>query len=326
MKSKKIYGLLSAMALTAVCASAFAQDGPPQGDQNGQPTMQRRDGGPGGQGMRRMGPGMEPLFMRPDVQKELKLTDDQIEKLKALMPRPRMGGPGGGGPGDGGPDGIGGPGGAGPGSPGGEGGDLQGGPPGGGQRRVQGGGQRGGQRGGGPGGEQGMRRMGGPDQMDSKLGEILSDGQLKRLKQLRLQREGGMSLMRKDIAEKVGLSDDERQKLRGMVDEAMQAMRPDQGQDGPPDRKTMEAMHKKLSEQILGSLSSKQHSKWNDLIGKPFKFDENWHPRRPQGGPGGPEGDSQRGGDGPPPPADDNGGNLEAALVMEALHAPDECL
>ena len=86
-----------------------------------------RQGGPGGQfgqgpgGMRRMGPPMGPgLLMHPDVQKELKLTNDQVDEIRELLPRGpmngggRQGGPGGqGGPppqGRGG-EGFGGPGG-----------------------------------------------------------------------------------------------------------------------------------------------------------------------------------------------------------------------
>jgi hypothetical protein len=156
---------------------------------------------------------------------------------------------------------------------------------------------------------------GGPDQMDGKIADILSDHQMNRLKELRLQRQGGMALMRKEIANKIGLSDEERQRIRGMIDESLESMgKPDQGQR--PDRKEMEAMHAKLSEQILDSLSNKEKSKWEDLTGKRFKFDENWHPQRPEGGPGGDRGrgdgqgdDRGRGDDGPPPPQDDNGGN-----------------
>jgi len=283
MKVYKTYGLLSVLAMAAVCTSAFAQGGPPpQDDQNGPPPPMQggRMGGPGGD-MRRMGPPMEPLFMRPDVQKELKLTDDQIAKLQQLLPPPPMDGPGAGQDGMRGrqPD------------------DRQG-------RQAP--------RDGGPGGRRGDPGMTpreggpmGPDQMDGKLADILSDAQLKRLKELRLQREGGMSLMRREVANQIGLSDGERQRIRGMVDEAMESMRPEQAKDGPPDRKAMQEMHKKLSEEILGALTSKERSKLEELCGKPFKFDENWHPQRPRGGP---EGADRRGdNDGPPPPSQDDG-------------------
>jgi len=267
MKAKQMYGLIGIMALFAVCASAFAQDGsPPPNDQNGPPPMQRPGGGMMG---RRMGPsGMEPLIMRPDVQKELKVTDDQMEKIKQLLPPPPMGGLDGGrmrGPGN------------------------NGGP--------EHGGQRGGQ--GGPP-EGGMRRIG-PDAMDEHLAQVLSDSQMKRLKELRLQRQGGMALGRREIADKVGLTDDERQRIRGMIDEAMEPQR--DMQDGPPDRKTMEAKRAKLSAEILKSLSSSEKAKWDEICGKPFKFDENWHPKPPEGGRGAPDR-----GDGPPPPPAEGGG------------------
>ena len=271
MKANKIYGLLSVLALTAVCASAFAQGGPPpQDDQNGPPPPQ----GPGGLGPdgmhRHMGPPVEPLFMRPDVQKELKLTDDQIAKLRELLPPPPMGRQ----------DQFGG---------------QPGGPP-----------LPGGDRGGPPQGDEGMRPRGdgpmGPQQMDAKLAQVLNDAQMKRLKELRLQREGGMALMRKDVADQVGLSDEERQRIRGMVDEAIESMHSQQGQQGL----TMQEKHKKLSDQILAALTSAERSKWDALCGKPFKFDENWRPQRPQGGPGGEP--RQPGGDGGPPPPSDDGG------------------
>lgn len=318
MKANKVYGLLSALAMTAVCASAFAQGGPPQNDdQNGPPPrdMQQVPGGPGGQMGRTMGPMEPPLIMRPDVCKELKLSEDQVKKIKELMPPP----PGMGGPGM----------------------DRQ-------DMRIPGG-QSGGDdndqpRMDGPGGQsrhgdRGMRMRGGfgPGQMDDKLADILSDSQMKRLKELRLQREGALALMRKDIAEKVGLSDDERQKIRGMVDEAMEPAH--QSSDGDrPDRESMRTMHEKLSAKILKSLTDEQQDKWKELTGKPFKFDENRRPDRQsrssdRGGFGGSgdQGPDRPGGlggdDGPPPPPNGDGG-LEASLVFDAMHGSqtDDCM
>src|SRR4051794_10590833 len=96
----------------ALCGAALAygqdpqggppQGGPPQGGpggwQGGPPPA-----GPNGPGMQRggpMGPGMmmgvkmggPRILMRPDVQKELKLSDEQKQKLGQIMPPP--GGPG----------------------------------------------------------------------------------------------------------------------------------------------------------------------------------------------------------------------------------------
>jgi len=312
----------------------------------------RMGGGPGGHGMQRGGPGMEPLVMRPDVIKELKLSESQQKKIKALFP-----GPGGRDGMRSGPGGPGGPeGGVGRDDREGRGGqnededDDRGGPPqdrrgnddeqgpggppprrGGDDEGPGGPGRQGGQRGGGRG--MGGEMRGGPDQMDSKLGEILSDGQMKRLKQLRIQREGALALMRPDIGDKVGLSDRDRDRIHDMIDSAMDSMRP---QDGDrPDHESMEKMHAKLSDKILSSLSSKQRSKWNDLAGKPFKFDANWHPEgrggdNRRGGPGGRDGQrgpGQRGGRddddrGGPPPSDNDGdgGSVEQGIIDATVH------
>jgi hypothetical protein len=56
----------------------------------------------------------------------------------------------------------------------------------------------------------------------------------------------------------------------------------------------MEARHAQLSNDILATLSSKERAKWNELCGKPFKFDENWRPKPPQGDRRGGPGDDGR--------------------------------
>ena len=278
MKAMKTYGLIATLAMAAICTSAFAQGGPPPPRGGGQPDMQ---GGPqGGPGMGlRMGPHEAPLLMRPDVQKELKLTEEQIEKIKGLFPPP-MGGPHE-GMAPGGGQGFGGPGG----QPGRQGGAQAG------QRR--GGGQPGqppqGGPGGGPDGPQ-MMRM----DMDDKLKDVLSDSQLKRLKELRLQRQGAEALSRKEIAEKAGLSDEHRQLIRGILEEAREnAPHPQPGERPDPQemKKQMDAFRADLNKKVLAVLSSTERSKWEAMLGKPFKFDENWHPEPPRGGPeGGPGG------------------------------------
>jgi hypothetical protein len=160
--------------------------------------------------------------------------------------------------------------------------------------------------------------------MDEKLAKVLNDSQMKRLKQLRLQREGAIALVRKEIADKVGLSDDDRYKIRGMIDEAMESHHGDQ--DGPPDPNEMRDFHTLLGQKILKSLSSSQRSKWENLAGKPFKFDEKWHPQGPDFGSRGGQmrhGGGEGRGDGPPPPPEDeDDGGLEAALVRVATHEP----
>lgn len=269
MKGFKIYGFIATLAAFAVCASAFAQDGPPpQGDRGGPPPDMQQGRGPG----MRMGRPLEPLLMRSDVQKELKLSDEQIKKLRPLF-RPIDRGP------EGGPDRMGDPG---------RGQDGPGGPP---PRGDDRGGPPNGDRGGRPGGDMGgppngADRMGpeggGPREMDGKLQEILSDGQFKRLKELQLQRMGAEALSRKELADKLGLSDEERERVRGIIEEARENMpRPEPGDqmDREKMRKAHQEMVAKLNEKVFKVLTAKERSKWDELTGKPFKFDENWEGR-----------------------------------------------
>lgn len=283
MKGLKTYALIAVLA-ACLTASAYAQGGPPQrrggGDQGGPPMQGGRQGGdmgPGGPGQRRMGPPPELLVMRKDVQKELKLTDEQIEKLRDLFP-----------PRDGGGMGMG---------PGGRGGDGEGRGQEGGGRRQMGRGGQGGERGGPPEGmERGPGGPGGEDRMDAPLKEVLNDGQMKRLKELRLQRQGAEALVRKDVAQQVGLGDELRQQIRGMIEEMRENMpRPEPGERPDPEQmhKAHEKMRAELNAKVLGLLSSKQLAKWRELTGREFKFDESIRPPRP---PQPPQGGGEHGG------------------------------
>ncbi len=67
-------------------------------------------------------------------------------------------------------------------------------------------------------------------QADDKLGKILDARQRERLSQLRVQREGVAAFGRPDVANQLGLSDEQKAKIRG-IDEAA---RPQFGGPGGP--------------------------------------------------------------------------------------------
>jgi hypothetical protein len=267
--------------------------------------QQRGQGGPpqGGQGMMRggmMGGGMmgggPAILFRTDVQKELKLTQEQIEKLREVVPGP--GGPGGRG-GFGGPDGP-------QRGQGGQGG-VQGGQ--GGQQRRQGGPPEGG------------RRMGqNPEEMqkvDAAVKGVLNDSQYKRFHELDLQLSGPMAVLRPDVSEKLKITDEQRQQI-------MQAMRPQGGpgfggppqggqrgqggqggvqggqqrrQGGPPqgmDPAQMEQHRKEQQEKVLALLTDAQRQQWTQMLGKKFEFEKMGPP--PGAGPGGGGAPGVRGG------------------------------
>lgn len=306
---------MNAVLVTAVLVTgyAFAQGGPPgggfgQGGFGGPPQ-----GGAGGfRGGMMMGPGGggAGILMRPDVRKELKLSDDQAEKIDALL---RQGGPGFGARGGrGGEGGFGGPPGGGQG--GGFGGG-QGAPPGRGQGGGFGGGQGGPPQGGppqgGPGGGFGPGGPGGfdPQQMekrdkelDQKVKAILSESQYTRFHELDLQLQGAQAMQRKDVADKVGLSQEKRDQIAELVRKSMEANRPgfggppgQRGGFGDPDemrqrmeemRAKMEKSRKDMNAKILAVLSDAEKSKWKAMLGKEFKFEE-MRMGPPPGGPGG---------------------------------------
>lgn len=272
---------LAALGACLAMGQGDVQGGPPPFQQGPPPA------GPGGQGgMRRAprpgmmgGPGM---LMRPDVQKELKLSQDQIDRLReAMPPPPNFGGPGQGGPGQGGPEG-------GPGRGG------QAGPP---PPGARGPGQ------GGPG-FRGPR----PEdrQLEEKVKGILTETQFARYEQLKLQMRGAGVIGSPEIADKLGLSDDQRGRIREIFENDRPPMPPPltDGGERPDPQRMRDEMRKHREEiegKVLAVLTKDQRAKWDAMIGKPFKFEQ-----PPMGpgfrGPGGP------GGPGGPPPRDGGGG------------------
>ncbi len=313
MEKRMFKTTLIALALVAASLT-LAQDGqggpPPAGPQGGRMQMGR-------QGRQMMGPGPN-ILMRPDVQKELKLSQEQIQQLAQLMPPPQggFGGPGRGGPGGPGgqggppPGGPGGPGGPPPGGPGGQGGPPPGGPAG---PPPGGPGGQGGQGGrppgfpGGQGGQPGQGQGGFGQQrgreMDGKIKEILNPSQFKRYQELVLQLQGAGVIGRPNVSEKLGLSQEQRQQIQQIMQNDRPPMAPQGGQGGPPDpqqmRAQMMAHRKEVEGKVLAILTDAQRGAWRDMLGQPFKFQE-----MPMG-PGGPGG---RGGPGGPPPGGGGGG------------------
>lgn len=205
--------------------------------------------GPGGgrQGRNR-GNSLSSLLHRADVQTELKVTDEQKSKIEALRPAGRPGGtPNGGAPNGGAPG--------------------------------NGGGQPGqaGPRGGAPD----------PAAMEARraeekkaIAEILTADQLARLEELLIQREGNQAILRKEVQEKLGLSDEQKGQIKtiqGKYNDANRELR-EKSQSGELDRSALrEAMttnRKVLVEELGKVLSAEQTSKLTALGGKPFTFDE----------------------------------------------------
>jgi len=273
--------LLSVALFVAIAAVSFGQGGPDGFPGQGGP------GGPGQFGRGPGGPGMmggPQLLLTKEYAADLKLTEDQIAKIKKLVPagargdQSGPGGPGGfGGPGGG----FGGPGGQGGGPGGFGGGGGQGGPGGGGPGQGGPGGQGGqgggpggaggpggqGGFGGGPGGFAGPGGQGGPgggrrpdDALNAKLKEILTESQFARHKEIMLQAQAPMSLLRPETAKELNLTEDQRDEIQSIMEEN----RPQPGQP-PVDRE-------KITAKVAASLTADQQAKWKKMTGKPFNF------------------------------------------------------
>lgn len=281
----KVRTLLATLAIAMATVTIYAQGGPPPG---GPPQ-----GGPGFG--RQMGPGMmerglppiEMIIFRHDVQDDLQITSDEMDKLDTLrQSMGPMGGPGFGGPGGPPPGGPGGQGGPPPGGPGG-----QGGPPPGGQ-----GGQAGPPQGGpgGPGDQGGPPPQGGPggpggqggmceqrhQKMVAAIKQILTEQQFTRLNEIDIQLAGPRAILDKDIQKKLALTDDQKGQIRKIMQAQRQAMQAQfgqqRGQNGDPEemRANMEKNRKALDEKLKGVLTSDQADKLTTMGGKPFKASE----------------------------------------------------
>ena len=132
---------------------------------------------------------------------------------------------------------------------------------------------------------------------DEMVATILEPKQSERLTQLRLQREGVGSFASAEVAEKIGMSQEQRKK----VGQILVSMQPDPNQSsglfrrdmseeerreaGAKWRELREKMREKSEKgraDILGVLTSEQKERWEKMQGAKFEF-----PRRQFGGSGG---------------------------------------
>lgn len=150
------------------------------GDPQGEPGQGGPERGPrGGPGMRRgmRPPGGPGLLLSPEVQRELGLSADQKEEVLALVEKNRPPRPD----------------------------NFQGGP---------GEGPDGGPNGGPPGGPNGKAMR---DKFEAAVKGVLTESQLTRWHEIELQAEGSHALLRPDVAEKLGITASQRNKIAALM-------------------------------------------------------------------------------------------------------------
>jgi len=126
---------------------------------------------------------------------------------------------------------------------------------------------------------------------DKELSKLLKPEQLKRLEQIAVQAQGNFALQNPEIQEKLGITEEQKEKFKEITAESGKAMRELFG-GGRPDpekfqeiREKMQAMQKKVGEQMQEVLTSEQKAKWKELIGEPFdtsKLFQGRPPRQPR--------------------------------------------
>lgn len=134
--------------------------------------------------------------------------------------------------------------------------------------------------------------------MEKKIKEILNDSQYKRYREIDLQVQGATAVLRPEIGQKLGITDEQREQIHRILEEN-RPQPPQGGQGERPDPSQMEKKREELNRKVLAVLTADQRSTWNSMIGKPFKLtQQGFGPGGPGRGPGGPGGGQGRGGGG----------------------------
>jgi Spy/CpxP family protein refolding chaperone len=113
-------------------------------------------------------------------------------------------------------------------------------------------------------------------EVEKQLATILNEQQMKRLKQIALQVEGYAALERPEIADQVGLTKEQRQKIRDILRQADEKRR-EAFQQGQGDRQAAFQRMREIRQWVDGEieklLTAEQKKKWQELVGAPFKFE-----------------------------------------------------
>jgi hypothetical protein len=105
------------------------------------------------------------------------------------------------------------------------------------------------------------------------LDDCLKPDQRKRLKQIAMQRAGLLWIARSDVATELGLSDEQKQKVKELHKEAhkeaMEILRAHEGKT--IQREKLHEMRMKDRKRLMSILTADQKKKWKEMIGEEFK-------------------------------------------------------
>jgi len=115
--------------------------------------------------------------------------------------------------------------------------------------------------------------------MDKKLKGILSDSQVKRLKEISIQTQGNMAIMNDDVQSELGITSDQKAKIKSLRDKMGEAMQSifQKMQDNSLSRddvmKSMQKNNDVMKEELGKVLTHSQADKLKAMGGAPFKAD-----------------------------------------------------
>lgn len=114
--------------------------------------------------------------------------------------------------------------------------------------------------------------------VQEKVSTILNEKQKERLEQLQIQREGATALARAEVAEKVGLAAEQKEKIQKIQQEGRegggggQNFRDLSQEDRQKLFTEMRERREKMTNEILGVLTAEQKEKFEKLKGEKFEF------------------------------------------------------
>lgn len=104
---------------------------------------------------------------------------------------------------------------------------------------------------------------------EKKIDGLLTADQQKRLNEISLQAEGPEALRRDEVASKLKLTDEQKEKIGKVLDEQSEKRRDAFGQGGGG-REAFERIREETDKQVAAVLTDEQKSQWKEMQGKEF--------------------------------------------------------
>ena len=110
------------------------------------------------------------------------------------------------------------------------------------------------------------------DAVEKAVPDILKADQVKRLDQLKVQAAGLQAFAKDDVVTALKLTDDQKDKIKTLSDDAAREMRElRQGGGGQGAFQKIAAMRKETLDKVQSVLTADQKKTWKDMTGDPFE-------------------------------------------------------